>query len=123
MIAYTRLVTDNFEKAAVFYDEFLAALNASRIIDTKNVIAWSPSVHATALSISRKSDDDPEVQGDSHMVAFVLDSIDEVDALYKKALELGATVETELSKLKNGFYSGYLRDLDGHKLRVFCVTA
>lgn len=122
MIAYTRLVSENFEKAAEFYDVFLAELKATRIIDTKNVIAWSTSVHATALSISRNKDG-AQLHADGHMVAFTVDTPEEVDALFNKALALGASIETPVSQLQNGFYSGYLKDLDGHKLRVFCITA
>ena len=45
------------------------------------------------------------------------------DALYKKALELGAQDEGPPGpRGDSGFYAGYFRDLDGNKLNVFCMS-
>jgi predicted lactoylglutathione lyase len=56
------------------------------------------------------------------MVAFAADSKAKVDALYRKALELGGTDEGPPGPRGNhGFYAAYFRDLDGNKLSAFHV--
>ena len=55
------------------------------------------------------------------MVALVLDSQEKVNALYKKAIELGASDEGPPGPRGQGFYAGYFRDLDGNKLNAFCM--
>ncbi|MNG39581.1 hypothetical protein D3C84_1277300 [compost metagenome] len=53
------------------------------------------------------------------MVALPTASREQVDALYAKALELGATDEGAPGARMPTFYAGYVRDLDGNKL-AFC---
>ena len=48
-------------------------------------------------------------------------SREQVDAVYKKALELGATDEGPLGERGPGFYAGYFRDPQGNKLNVVCI--
>ncbi len=46
-----------------------------------------------------------------------------MDALHRKALELGATDEGAAGPRGiPGFYAGYFRDLDGNKLNFYCFT-
>ena len=54
------------------------------------------------------------------MIAFSVDSKEKVHSFYKRAIELGGTDEGEPGpRGDSGFYAGYFRDLDGHKLNVF----
>jgi predicted lactoylglutathione lyase len=54
------------------------------------------------------------------MIALVVDSNAKGDALYNKALSLGATAEGAPGpRGMAGFYAAYFRDLDGNKLDVF----
>ncbi|GIS75618.1 MAG: hypothetical protein CM1200mP12_13370 [Gammaproteobacteria bacterium] len=53
------------------------------------------------------------------MTGITLDSTEEVDAMYAKAIELGASDEGEPGQRVPTFYGAYVRDLDGNKL-VFC---
>ena len=48
-----------------------------------------------------------------------MDSPAKVDALYRKAMELGAADEGAPGPRGPGFYAGYFRDLDGNKLNAF----
>ena len=57
--------------------------------------------------------------GNGSMVGITLETTEDVDALYKKALELGATDEGEPGQRVPTFYGAYVRDLDGNKL-TFC---
>ena len=56
------------------------------------------------------------------MVALVVDSQGKVDAVHKKAMELGGADEGAPGpRGDGGFYAGYFRDLDGNKLNAFCL--
>ena len=55
------------------------------------------------------------------MAALRMDSNEKVDALYRKAIELGAVDEVAPGPRGDGFYAGYFRDLDGNKLNAFCM--
>jgi predicted lactoylglutathione lyase len=57
--------------------------------------------------------------GNGTMVALVMDSKEKVNALHKKAMELGGTDEGAPGPRGEGFYAGYFRDLDGNKLNAF----
>jgi predicted lactoylglutathione lyase len=57
------------------------------------------------------------------MIALVVDSPAKVEALHRKALELGATDEGPAGpRLLPGFHAGYFRDLDGNKLNFYCFA-
>jgi predicted lactoylglutathione lyase len=53
------------------------------------------------------------------MVALAASSKAQVDAIHKKALELGGKDEGAPGPRGDGFYAGYFRDLDGNKLNAF----
>ena len=45
----------------------------------------------------------------------------QVVALYKKAMQLGATDEGPPGLRGGTFYAAYFRDIDGNKLNFFCM--
>jgi hypothetical protein len=47
---------------------------------------------------------------------------DKAHELHAKALTLGATDEGAPGPRGDGWYCGYVRDLDGHKLNFFCMV-
>ena len=54
-------------------------------------------------------------------VTLVVDSNHTVDAVYRKAIALGAKDEGAPGpRGLEGFNAAYFRDLDGHKLNCFC---
>jgi predicted lactoylglutathione lyase len=57
------------------------------------------------------------------MIALAVDGPEAVDALYKKAMELGASDEGKPGERMKGFYAAYFRDLDGNKLNCFYMGA
>jgi predicted lactoylglutathione lyase len=57
------------------------------------------------------------------MVALLVKSPEQVDALHAKALELGGSDEGAPGARGGGFYAGYFRDLDGNKLNAFCMVS
>ncbi|HJO10488.1 MAG: VOC family protein [Gammaproteobacteria bacterium] len=122
MIGYVTIGTNDFDKAAKFYDELLAEIGAGRFMETDSFIAWTNAPTATGLCIIKPNDGNAATVGNGVMLALSVDSSDKVDAVYNKALSLGATDEGPAGARSDNFYAGYFRDLDGNKLNVFCMT-
>ena len=119
MIGYCTLGTNDLARAAKFYDELLAVVGAKRFMENDRFIAWSVSPAAPALGLIKPFDGQPSTVGNGVMVALVVDSKAKVDALYQKALSLGAKDEGPAGPRGEGFYAGYFRDPDGNKLNAF----
>jgi catechol 2,3-dioxygenase-like lactoylglutathione lyase family enzyme len=121
MIGYITLGTNDLQRAAGFYDKLLAVLGAGRFMDTETFIAWAAAPDQPALGITKPFDGKPATVGNGVMIALTVDSNDKVDAIHRKALELGGTDEGAPGpRGLAGFYAGYFRDLDGNKLNCFC---
>lgn len=119
-LGYVTLGTNDLEKAAAFYDALLGSLGHTRIFQDENgFIAWGTTLENPALAITPPFDGNPATVGNGVMAAMNMDSKEEVDAFYAKAIELGATCEGPPGQRIEGFYAGYFRDLDGNKLNAF----
>ena len=121
MIGYVMIGTNDLNRAAKFYDQVLGVIGAMRYIETPRGISWSDSPGSTSLAVTRPFDGKPATAGNGAMVALGVQTRAQVDALYAKAIELGATDEGKPGPRGDaGFYASYFRDLDGNKLNVFC---
>lgn len=121
MIGYVTLGTNDLQRAGAFYDELLAQIGAQRVLEGERFIMWGAGVNSPALSVIKPFDGKAATAGNGAMVALVVDSKAKVDALYNKALALGAKDEGPAGARSDTFYAGYFRDLDGNKLNVFCT--
>lgn len=119
MIGYVTLGTNDLAKGAEFYDALLAELGAGRFMEDDTFIAWAASPDQPAISITKPFDGNAATIGNGVMVAMQVDSAEKVDALYEKAMSLGATDEGKPGFRSDNFYAGYFRDLDGNKLNFF----
>ena len=122
MIGYVTLGTNDFDKAAAFYDTVAAVMGGKRIMDDETFIAWGNSPIQAAVSILRPHDGQAATIGNGMMVALVVKSNEMVDQVYAAALAAGGTDEGPPGERFPGFYAGYFRDLDGNKLNAFCMT-
>ena len=121
MIGYVTLGTNDMPRAAAFYDKLLGILGAGRFMDTETFIAWAVAPDKPALSVARPYDGNPATVGNGVMIALAVDSNEKVDAIHRKALELGGKDEGAPGpRGLPGFYAGYFRDLDGNKLNCYC---
>jgi len=119
MIGYVTLGTNKFNEAAKFYDELLAEFGAKRAMDFGTFIAWSASKNQPMLAITLPYNKQEANFGNGTMVGLMAKSKEQVDAIHKKALELGGTDEGAPGPRSGNFYAGYFRDLDGNKLNAF----
>ena len=122
MVGYVTIGTNDMERSARFYDALLGELGGKRMMDTDTFIAWSADGGGAALSITKPFDGNPPTVGNGIMVALAAESQEQVDAIYAKAIELGAQDEGKPGpRGDGGFYAGYFRDLDGNKLNAFFI--
>ena len=119
MIGYVTLGTNDIQRAGKFDDALLAEIGAKRWMEMETFIAWSTAPGAPALSVIKPFDGKAATVGNGVMVALAMSSREQVDAIHKKALALGAKDEGAPGRRGDGFYAGYFRDLDGNKLNAF----
>jgi len=122
MIGYVTLGSNDLKRAAAYYDRLLADLGARRIMDFETFIVWGAGKGKAALAITEPFNKMPATVGNGVMVAFDVGEPAKVDAMYKKAMELGGSDEGPPGPRGDGFYAGYFRDLDGNKLNFFCMV-
>jgi len=121
MIGYVTLGTDDIARAARFYDALLAEFGAKRVMENERFIAWAGAAGGPMLAVIRPYDGKPASVGNGAMVALAASSKAQVDALHRKALALGGRDEGAPGPRGSGFYAGYFRDLDGHKLNAYTM--
>jgi len=121
MIGYVTLGTNDLARASKFYDTLLAEIGGKRQLESDRFVSWSAGEHGPGLGVIKPFDGKGATGGNGTMVALVVDSREKVDALYNKAMKLGAKDEGPPGLRWGNFYVGYFRDLDGNKLNAFCM--
>jgi catechol 2,3-dioxygenase-like lactoylglutathione lyase family enzyme len=119
MIGYTTFGTNDLGRAAAFYDQLLAVLGGKRAMEMPTFITWASPPNPAMVAIIKPFDGQPATAGNGTMVALAASSKEQVNAVHKKALELGGKDEGAPGERMPGFYAGYFRDLDGNKLNAF----
>jgi predicted lactoylglutathione lyase len=121
MIGYVTIGTNDLARAASFYDALLGEMGAKRMMENEQFVAWSVKQDQPGLGVTMPFDKKPATVGNGVMVALMVDSTAKVDALHRKAMQLGGSNEGAPGPRGEGFYAGYFRDLDGNKLNFFCA--
>ena len=122
MIGYVTLGTNDLPRAAAFYDALLAQIGAKRLWETDRGIFWGVAMDKPALAVMKPFDKEPAARGNGTMVALVVKTPAQVDAVHRKALALGAKDEGAVGPRGDAFCFGYFRDPDDNKLAVFCMS-
>ena len=82
MIGYVTLGTNDFDKAAAFYDALLGTLGAGRGMELDGrFIAWASAPGAPMLSIIKPYDGNEATVSNGGMTALAVDSQEKVDAV------------------------------------------
>jgi predicted lactoylglutathione lyase len=122
MIGYVTLGTNDLDKAVLFYDALVAEMGGKRFMEHEGTfVAWAVDPKQPGVALTKPFNGKAATVGNGVMVALLVDSTEKVDALYKKAIELGGTDEGPPGPRGEGFYAGYFRDPDGNKLNFFCM--
>lgn len=119
MIGYVTIGTNDFPRAAAYYDALLGELGAKRTFEMDTFLAWGTAPDSPMVAIVKPYDGNAATVGNGVMVALAVPSKEVVDRLYAKAIALGGTDEGAPGERMPGFYAGYWRDLDGNKFNAF----
>ncbi len=119
MIGYVTLGSNNYERAAAFYQTLLAEIGAKKVFGNDRMTMFGTGQGQPMLAVCKPHDGKKATAGNGTMVALNVGSEEAVKKVYAKALELGGTDEGEPGPRGTGFFGGYFRDLDGNKLVAF----
>lgn len=122
MIGYTTIGSNDLPRAVAFYDALFAGLGAKHMLEMDRLIAWGVNPAHPMFAVCKPYNNEAASPGNGVMVSLAMKDKAQVDAMYAKAIELGATSEGANGPRGPRFYCGYVRDLDGNKLNFFCMT-
>ena len=123
MIGYVTVGTNDLERSKQFYDNLFDELGARSFFANERIVFWTVKDGASSFAIAKPYDEKEASVGNGNMVAIHVNSREQVDAIYAKAMELGATDEGPPGERIPTFYGAYIRDLDGNKLVFYKMTA
>ncbi len=120
MIGYTTIGVKDLDKAKKFYCDLFADQNAKVLVDVGRLAMIGSSMAEPKIAVCVPFNEENPHPGNGVMVAFPAKSKADADAMYHKAMSLGATDEGEPGqRIEDQFYGGYVRDPDGNKLCFF----
>ena len=108
--------TNDKKKAVSFYDAFFEGCGLAKIHDEGRMTLWGNEDLMFAVAVP--FDEKEATNGNGTMVGLNVDSSNEVNRLYQKALTLGGTSDGE-PRVRSGMYSAYVRDLDENKICLY----
>ena len=116
---YISVGTNDLESARKFYDYIFEPFGVKSFKGNDRSYFYKFKETKTHFAIFVPYDGQPATVGNGSMTGITLDSIIEVDEIFKRAIEAGGAEEGSPEQKMETFYGGYVRDLDGNKL-VFC---
>jgi catechol 2,3-dioxygenase-like lactoylglutathione lyase family enzyme len=120
MINYVMIGTNRFDEAVAFYEALMTAMGATRAYVTEKNAGWGWGIGTPMLIVTRPFDERSATVGNGSIVAFDLETPEQVDALHAQVLALGGTSEGDPGPRGEHLYAGYWRDLDGNKFNFIC---
>jgi predicted lactoylglutathione lyase len=120
MLGYVTLGVSDMERAKNFYTELLKDLGATVVVDMERIAFIGKSMKEPMIAVCVPYNEEPNHPGNGNMTAIPAPSKEDVDAMYKKAIELGASCDGEPGqRIPDMFYAAYVRDPDGNKLAFY----
>ncbi|MEQ9397361.1 VOC family protein [Haliea sp.] len=112
--------TNSKEKAVAFYDELFDGCGLNKIPGEGRMTLWGNEDFM--FSIAEPFDENPASNGNGTMLGLHVDSIEEVNRLHSKVLDLGGVSEGE-PRIRSNMHSAYVRDLDNNKICFYTTNA
>ncbi len=122
MIGYATLGTKDLPKATAFYDALLKLVGGKQVMGLDRIKFYGTEAGGSMLAICTPANEGDHSCGNGQMVAIPGGSPEGADALYNKAIELGASDEGAPGQRMPFFYGSYVRDPDGNKLCFYHMT-
>jgi catechol 2,3-dioxygenase-like lactoylglutathione lyase family enzyme len=117
-IGYVTIGTNNFDRALEFYDALIGEMGGKRLMPTP-VGQMYRLASGPMFMVAKPYNQEPATIGNGSMLAFSVDSVEDVARLHAKALSLGGVCEGPPGPRGAFGEFAYFRDLDGNKLAVF----
>lgn len=121
MLGYVTIGVRDVNKAAAFYGELLESLGAKVLMSMDRIAFIGENMGSPMLAVCVPYDEKEPTPGNGNMIAIPAASKEDVDALYAKALSIGATDEGAPGQRLPTFYGAYIRDLDGNKVCFYIM--
>lgn len=122
MIGYATLGAKDLDKALAFYDALLGTIGGKQLMGLDRIKFYGTEAGGAMLAICTPANDSDQTCGNGQMVAIPGGSPEGAEALYNKAIELGATDAGAPGQRVDFFYGGYVHDPDGNKLCFYHMT-
>ena len=122
MLGYVTIGTKDLEKATAFYDALLEPIGGKRLMDMDRIKFYGTKAGGAMLAVCSPFDGNDQSSGNGQMIAIPGGSPEGADALYNRAIELGATCDGAPGQRLPFFYGCYVHDLDGNKIAFYHMT-
>jgi len=122
MLAYSVIGATDLSKACSFYESLLELVGGKQLMGLDRIKFYGTDEGGAMLAVCNPADGNAQSCGNGQMIAIPGGSVEGVNALHAKALELGATDAGAPEQAFPFFYGGYVRDPDGNKLGVVHLT-
>lgn len=125
MFSHITLGTNDFEKAAAFYDAVFAALGIEQLFQLDGLAAYG-TMTGPKTFIVPPFDGNAAKPGNGVHAAYLAKTRAEVDAFHAAALAHGGTDEGAPGLRPHyhpNYYGAYVRDPDGNKIQAVCHSA
>ena len=120
MIGYVTLGVSDLAKAKAFYGELLTEMGGKTLLEMDRITFFGQSMAKPMLAVCIPFNKEAAHPGNGNMVSFTPGSKEAAEALYHKAIALGATCDgAPGQRIEKMFYGAYVKDPDGNKL-CFC---
>lgn len=120
MIGYVTIGVSDMQRAKSFYSELFKEMGAAVTVDMERIAFIGKSMQEPMLAVCLPYDGERNDPGNGNMVAITAASKEDVDALYARAIELGASCDGEPGqRIPDMFYGAYVKDQDGNKLAFY----
>jgi len=122
MLAYSVIGAKDLEKSCAFYDGLLSVIGGKQLMGLDRIKFYGTDAGGAMLAVCMPADGNEMSAGNGTTIAIPGGSTEGVDALHKKAVELGATDLEAPNQALPFFYGGYVRDPAGNKLAFTHLT-
>ncbi len=118
MIGYATIGASDLAKSVAFYQDVLGPLGP-QMMDFSDRMKVITGGNGAMLGICTPYDEKDPAPGNGNMIAIAANDRDQVQAMYDKAISLGATDEGAPGERAPTFFGAYFRDFDGNKVCLF----
>ena len=122
MLAYSVIGAKDLPRAQAFYNSLLELVGGKELMGLDRIKFYGTDAGGAMLAVCTPADGNAQSCGNGQMIAIPGGSPEGVDALYNKAIELGASDAGAPEQALPFFYGGYVRDPEGNKIGFVHLT-